>query len=545
MGIRECNPPRTLSGASDPSRIVLDEDHPVVEQEVKVHIPAQALPDRARADSVTLDIEPVTPPPVPADSRPSAIPSHASPPQGGSLGAGSIRLAFVQSDTGEVVARVRPNGEGRDASFRDTLAGIKLDCEPAADCDRSFRIVASIGRGVTGQADLTWKVRATVDWGFDGCNGPPYTATPDVAVAEPVRGRATALAEGELPIQSGRGLILARHVTVSTEAAPGLAYGQLLVRRTGKVAWTPWLRVLADEPSDRGRDTLVLDAPLGERYGAGPVEQLADFPILSSCDPGAACRRGYWVIIQAVPAGRFGRNVAWAPGLDVGAIEWELAAVGSSAHSSGAPASISLAVDDEPADLAPRPVLETDQVRFELDADVERFVEVALHVPAAADGNSSTPGWWRAAAVVASVRGFGVAHGYRLEGPGAGPFVGGGSGDSTLSLIAHPFDGCVPGAACDVSLRMVGILNPDPHTSMSGTPNVTFRLAVLGAPAGTTASIGSTGERPRSTAVNDSSEGGWPPVPLLAAVLVGASLAAILFVRSLVGRSRRRGPGQP
>jgi hypothetical protein len=240
-------------------------------------------------------------------------------------------------------------------------------------------------------------------------------------------------------------------------------------------------------------------------------------------------------LIQAMPVSGFVTDLGWSPKPGVGGIDWQLGTV-ALREAAGEPAArLELAVDLEPPDLAPAPILQTQAIRMDIDAQVERFVDVTLHVPAddRSAGPTGVPESLQAAYVVANVTGFGVAHGYHLEGVGAGPFGGGGNGGSAANLIAHPFDACPAAGPCDSVVRMVGVLNPDPHSSMSGIPNVTWQLDVLGAPPGTTATIGPVQERPRT----DSAGGrnAWWPRVLVTAV------AAALAIGGLVVRHRGRG----
>jgi hypothetical protein len=237
-----------------------------------------------------------------------------------------------------------------------------------------------------------------------------------------------------------------------------------------------------------------------------------------------------------MPGNGFVTDLSWSPKPGVGGIDWQLGALALQ-ESGGAVAPLELAIDLEPPDLGPAPILQTETIRMDIDPQVERFVDVTLHVPAdlRAAKPTGAPEPLRAAYVVANVNGFGVAHGYHLEGVGVGPFRGGANGSSAANLIT--FDACPATGPCDTVVRMVGVLTPDPHSSMSGIPNVTWQLNVLGAPPGTTARIGSVQERPRT----DSAGGpnGVSPLVLLAAV--GAALA----IGGLLVRRRGRGRKTP
>jgi len=512
MSFRECNPSRVLEGTSDEATAVLDRAHPVVEQRVTLHIPAAGLPDAVRAGAVTLNVDRVLPRPATTPRSPAA-PSGSAPASAGA-GPPDIRIAFVRADTGEVVSRISSPTSASVGSGRAPVATVPLDCSAATDCDVDLRVVISLPTGAVDDAGpLAWSIRATIAWGFTDCAGPASSARPIVTAGKPTP---LSLTTAELPIRSDSATVLARHVTVSTRLAPDTAWGHLFIRRSS-APWLPWLRILAD-----GNGSPLLDAPLGPLYGASG-EEIVDFPILADCEPGAPCRRGYWLVIQAMPVSGFGTDLGWSPKPGVGGIDWQLGALALRESGDGSPAPLELAVDREPPDLAPAPIFQTQTIRMDIDPQVERFVDVTLHVPA--DDRSAeptgTPEPLQAAYVVANVTGFGVAHGYHLEGIGAGPFRGGANGGSAANLIAHPFDACPDVGPCDTVVRMVGVLNPDPHSSMSGIPNVTWQLDVLGAPPGTTATVGPVQERPRT----DSTGGrnAWSPLVVVAAV--GAALA--------------------
>jgi hypothetical protein len=532
FAFRECIPSRTSDGVSKEFTTTLEAASPGFEQRVTVHVPAAGLPDQTRANAVTLNLDRVARPPVAPRSS-----SGTSPPPAASASAevgSDVRIAFIREDTGDVVTRVTPPAFTADFSGRAALAAIPLDCVAGLDCDRIFRVVVSLPDGATERGDsISRAMRATINWGFTDCAGPPYLGRPVVTVEPPLALGSDRIVSAGLPIRSAHATIVARHITVSTASAPEAAYGHLFVRRRNPATpWVPWLRIVADEGAPN-----VVDLPLAEPYG-GANEHVVDFPILADCVPRVPCTRGYWVLIQAMPSLTYGGDLAWHAEPDVGSIDWELGVVAVRAAGDGASAELAFSVDREPADLAQAPIIATDTVVMGIDPAVERIQDVTLHVPAFSRPDAG-PDPLRAAYVVVNATGFGVAHGYHLEGDGAGPFRGGASGDSATALIAHPFDQCPATGLCDVVIRMVGVLTPNPNSSMRGTPNVTWRLTLPGVPAGTTATVGPVQERRRT----DGGGGGVPPPILLLAG--AAAMALVLVVVRRFGRRTRRRPAAP
>ena len=513
LSTRECNPPRTIEGETSEAS-VLDAASPGIEQRITIHVPAAAVPDATRAATVALHLDRSLTAAVPAASSPS--PAAAS---------SDVSIAFIDEATGEFVHRTAPASARLGSARRSTIATIPLRCAVGQDCDRTFRLVVTRSGQTPASGALTWTLRAAVDWGFTDCAGPPFTARPTVTADAPAPLAADRLMTGELPLRQDGATILARHVTVSTASAPAAAYGRLFVRRSDS-PWLPWLRIVADEgPAP------VVDEPLGGLDGASG-SRVVDFPILTGCNPGAPCRSGFWVVVQAIPDTRRGSSVAWEPAPGVGSVDWQVSAVGLRAPGAAGEGSVELRVDDEAQDVGPRPALATEPLRIELDPAVDRVMEVAIHVP---EWPAAAPDPRRTAFVVANVIGFGVNHGYHLEGSGAGPIRGGGSGGSSGNLVAHPFDDCPPAGPCDATVRMVGILIPDPHSSMSGTPNVTWQLHLLGVPPGTTATIGPVTDRRRESEPTD----GTVPAPVLVLAIAATCLAGLWLVRDARRRSDR------
>ncbi len=538
--MRECNPPRSVVGEAPAVTVRLDAAHPVAEQRVVVSFNADALPKDLRAGAVTFSVVRPLALPRPSPSLATTRTSRPASPSGSATGVrtpgqpvpsvpdpdAAVRVTFLDGPTSRALATVQPDPIASGVGFRrDELAVLVLDCRAAEACSHDLRIVVSLvdPGSLVGATATTWAFRAEVDYGFHGCAGPPYTAAATIQPEPPVRLDAAETASTAAEDASLSGTLLARHVTVSTEAAPQSAWLHLAIRRSAST-WVPWLVIL---PDDGG--AAAFDGLLALPYRGDP-EQTVDAPVFERCTPGRPCRAGYWIAIRGVPFSG-GSNLSWAPGRDFGLVNASIEAVAlARADSADAPLDVRLTLDGEPIELGDAPADLTGDIPMPLAADTSRAIEVRLHVPARPAVAAGDLDPLRAAYVVVRVRSTGSGVGGHLDGAGAGPlFAGPGGFDA---LIAHPFDDCPPVEACDRTIRLVGTYQSSSGYEPGSPQGDTWRVFALGAPVAVSASVGAAVDAP----LPNPDSAGERQIPLFVVLIVGivvVTLCAAIAIRSI------------
>lgn len=520
--ITECNAPHEIRDTSSEQRVTLDRLHPTVEQRVVVHVSAAGLPVDLVAGSATISFDRrivLERPPqgLGPSGRPTAPPSSTPP----SPTAGDVQVAFFREASNTIQARVAPAVVAPTAQGVFQPESVALDCTAGQACDASYRVVLSLADPDSADSvSVIWSLVAKVAYaGWGGCESAPREAQITVDAEPAARGATGGLAIGELEERAEDGTIVARHLTLTTDAATdGGSYARLTMRPvTGR--WMTWIRIV----DDTGRATF--DGPIARPY-QNPKEATIDVPVLTDCPPGLACARGYWVIFQALPTEPLAFDLGWTAPPEFGRFSWS-ARVTSFSRAEAVPApSTRLAIDRVPGDLGSAPFAGSVLTVVLLEPNVERVIDATIHVPGRPAATAGLDPY-EAAFIVAHWQGHGVSVQARLEGSGTSPFGAGVNGGGTANLIAHPFDACPSTGSCDVVVRLVAKFTPSKSSSVGGDPSSTWKISLLGVPAAATVTLAPVVDLPRADAADDR-----------LAVIMFAGIVAAAFV--VLWRLQRR-----
>lgn len=506
MVIRECNPPRSIHRDAATATVQLDSLQPVAIQRVKIDISAEGMTSTTGNRAVRLQV----------------LPATAAPSNAGSLP--PLRVTFVDETTGQILANVH-RGELPDLglSLADPVE-LALDCPAGQPCSKDIRVVIALDdpAATTQPTPVTWMPGVDIRYEFVDCKGPPYGGT-TIEAETPTLLPAADLASTKEVREAASGILLARHVTVSSGEAPTAAWLRTSVTRPSSM-WLPWLVVLPDDGGPPVFDEL-LGSPFQDR------QQVVDVPVLAACTPGQTCRAGYWILIRGVPlSGPY--DTTWSVPDEFGSVE-----LGVSAHALGratlatGPVDIALEQDDAAVDLAGEPVALTSELTTPLEPDRPRAFDVHLSVPAGPAAPSGldprTSGY-----VVVRVDSPASGIGARLEGNGAQSLRAAVGGFS--SLVAAPFTNCHPSEACEADLRIVAEYVSNPyHRIISPEPAIRAQVYLVGGPPGVTVTVDPVTDLP----VSGSTGHGYLPAAIVA--LLAAGVVTIVVLRRLQARPRR------
>ena len=288
---------------------------------------------------------------------------------------------------------------------------------------------------------------------------------------------------------------VAHHITVTSDGpTPDAASLRLRIVQAPREEasdpfWRPWVRVVEDGSTTPSASTFVGGNP----YGSGPDGATLDAPVLAGCPQGDACRRGYWILFENIPAAPEWATVLEPRPSTLGRMSWSLAAAATYETAGETAPGLTVTVDDL-ADGLPE------------DGPLEAAAQdVVLKAPTAIDAVFTVPGRpeprdgldpLAASLVIVHVKGHGLALVTRLEGDGAELGEGYFNGDGMTNLVAHPFDRCPAAGPCTVTLRLIGTTLPERSESKGLSGNLSWSVSVLGAPAGTSVTFGDPYEVP-------------------------------------------------
>jgi len=498
----DCGPAEVGASVTADS-VLLDGDHPYVEQHVTVRINAEAMPADLE-DRPTLSVT-LTEPPPPIGSR------------------SSIQVIFVPDDTGAIESRTgtpEPLAGGRfDASK------VTLDCVVGSACERTYRIILSRAEADGDAAvQVGWTTSAGIEYvrsHYSRC-GPPDDAHVEVEGERPLRGDNSQFAHGVIGPMRENGAMVVRRVSVVGDggnAAPVLTWGRLTAdaaEPTGE-AWRAWARVIDEEGK------VVADGALTEAYG-GERAATIDFPIRAGCMSTRDCEATYWVALQSFPsAPEFGS----AEPSNIGELEWHLETT-SLARPGEAAGDLAIQLDGDPV-AVPGDIVSVGGIGMRLDeTDTRHTVDVAFSVrlpPAPVDGFDPLDG---TVAIIAA-RGSGVGVVMTVEGDGAGSIRGHANGDGRWNLISHPFDECEPDVPCQGTVRLVAeYAGPQQYGPQEEGATVDWVVTLVGAPEGTVGVPGAVNVEERS--LSDFVPP-WPIAVLLSTVILALVAAGWYLLR--------------
>ena len=474
---------------STPSSAVLDVAHPIAEQRFTVHINADALPTTGTTDARIIVLAQR---PIPAPVASGATGSPAVPPI-------VPDVTIIRDDTDEVVPASVP-WTGQSARFNAyALASVPLDCPLGEACDRTYRVRFAAPSLKEGESvSPSWSVLVDLAYtGIDTYCGMPDHGTATVEANDPVSVPAARSAFAP-PVahEEAPAALVARHVTVTSDGpSPDAASLRLRIVQASREEasdpfWRPWVRVLEDGSTTPSASTFVGGSPYGGESADGAT---LDIPVLDGCPQGDACRRGYWILFENIPAAPERARVLEPRPSTLGQMSWSLAAAATYEAAGETAPGLTVTVDDL-ADQLPS------EGPLEAAAD-----DVVLKAPTAIDAVLTVPGRpeprngldpLAASVVVVHAKGHGTALVTRLEGDGAEPGEGYFNGDGTTNLVAHPFDRCPAVGPCTVTVRLIGTTLPERSGSKGLSGTLSWSVSVLGAPAGTTVTFGDPDEMP-------------------------------------------------
>ncbi len=518
---------------------ILDAEHPVVDQVVRLTLRADALPADMEAGAARLLVRldyPTRPelPAAPTPARRGADPPTNPRPE---PHLSEVMVNVIDPVSGAAIGRSGLPETTINDSYRGDHPGIALDCPPQQACERSYLVrIALRDPLAVDPLPITWTTAVSLDYSRlqpVPCV-PPVSAVP-ISAGQPTLVSAAARRDATIAPHLEDGLTVARHVTLETggslprsDAGGSAQNGQSVVGRVSvrgtdwpDADWRMWVRVIPDS------GTVPVAEGLIGRLWERPHDGLVDVPLLTDCASGNPCTRGYWLVMQAIP----GLSVFPLEGPpNIGRFTWrmDVMAVGTDG---AVPRSLSVRVDDLALDSSAVTRVEGANGSLHVGTlDRDRIVPLSIRLPVGSVSADHRIAGHVIAEMSADVSGGYLA--YRWAGEAIGPSSAAGTsslGSSTVGLIAHPLDPC-PSGTCDVQVR---IRLSRAGGSVGPQADIDWSVTLVGFPVGTTVTAG---EPIDSTP---------DPVPLDVPLLVGllapwAVIAAIAFLLARRARTRRR-----
>ncbi len=510
----------------------LDAEHPVVEQEVTLTIGPEALPPDLAIDAARLVVRlgyPTRPelPAAPAPARPGADPPAELAPDPFTS---EVTVSFIDLASGAAVARIGLPETTINDSYRQDHAAIPLDCLPQQACERTYLVrIALRDPAAADPLPITWTPTVRID--YTGQRPvpcvPPAWAT-KISAGEPSSVRASARRDASIEPQMENGQIVARHVTIEMAGArPAgsrpVTVGRLSIRGTDwpDSNWRMWVRIIPDA------GTVPLLEGLVGRLWERPHDGFMDVPLLTDCPSDGSCGRGYWLIMQSIPAAA-GAIPDGPP--NIGQFTWRMDVM--SLGSGGVPpGDVSARLDDRA--LAPDAFLGAEAASGSVgvgQADRDRIVPFTIQLPGdIADAVSDDQRLAGHLVIHGTAQAAGAHLGYRFAGAEIGASNVGRTttqGSTGLTLIGHPLDACT-GRTCEFELR----LRLDTSSGSIGPRvDIDWSATLVGFPVGSTLIAGEP--------IDGTSDPVPIDVPRLVTLLTPfAAAAAIAIV--LAARARR------